>query len=96
MSPSARVRISGATSHMRSQQAMRGLGTGEMPPLWARLGELTMPVTVVAGERDAKFRALGERMVALMPDARLVVMPGGHGLPLESPGELARAVDQVL
>jgi 2-succinyl-6-hydroxy-2,4-cyclohexadiene-1-carboxylate synthase len=68
--------------------AMRGLGTGEMAPLWARLRELTMPVTVVVGERDAKFRAIGERMVALMPDARLKVIPGGHVLPLESPREL--------
>jgi 2-succinyl-6-hydroxy-2,4-cyclohexadiene-1-carboxylate synthase len=73
--------------------AMRGLGTGEMVPLWSRLGELTMPVTVLAGERDAKFRAIGERMVSLMSDARLVVIPGGHGLLLESPDELAQAID---
>lgn len=72
--------------------AMRGLGTGEMAPLWARLGELTMPVTVIAGERDAKFRVLGERMVSRMPDARLVVIPGGHVLSLESPQELARVI----
>jgi 2-succinyl-6-hydroxy-2,4-cyclohexadiene-1-carboxylate synthase len=69
--------------------AMRGLGTGEMAPLWGRLPELMMPVTVVVGERDAKFRAIGERMVALMPDARLKMIPGGHVLPLESPRELA-------
>jgi 2-succinyl-6-hydroxy-2,4-cyclohexadiene-1-carboxylate synthase len=69
--------------------AMRGLGTGEMAPLWARLGELTMPVTVIVGERDLKFRAIGERMVSLMPDARLAPIPGGHVLPLESPRELA-------
>jgi 2-succinyl-6-hydroxy-2,4-cyclohexadiene-1-carboxylate synthase len=73
-------------------KAMRGLGTGEMASLWARLGELTMPSTFVAGERDAKFRAIGERMVALMPDARLKVIPGGHALPLESPRELAYVI----
>jgi 2-succinyl-6-hydroxy-2,4-cyclohexadiene-1-carboxylate synthase len=72
--------------------AMRGLGTGEMAPLWARLGELTMPATVVVGKRDAKFRAIGERMVSLIPDARLKVIPGGHVLPLESPQELARVI----
>jgi 2-succinyl-6-hydroxy-2,4-cyclohexadiene-1-carboxylate synthase len=72
--------------------AMRGLGTGEMVPLWARLRELTMPVTVVAGERDAKFRAIGERMVSLIPGARLVVIPGGHALPLESPGKLVGVI----
>jgi len=74
-------------------QALRGLGTGEMRPLWGRLRELALPVTVVVGERDAKFRALGERMVGRLPDAELVVIPGGHGLPLESPVELAHVLD---
>ena len=44
-----------------------------------------MPVTVLVGDRDAKFLALGERMVELLPDAELVIVPGGHGLPLENP-----------
>ena len=43
---------------------LRGLGTGVMPPLWDRLGELAMPVTLVVGERDAKFRAIAERMAS--------------------------------
>src|SRR4051794_29016355 len=29
--------------------ALRGMGTGAMEPLWGRLGELTAPVTLVAG-----------------------------------------------
>jgi 2-succinyl-6-hydroxy-2,4-cyclohexadiene-1-carboxylate synthase len=72
---------------------LREIGTGEMEPLWGRLGELMMPVTVVVGDRDAKFRALGRRMVGLLPDAELIVIPGGHGLPLEDPAALARALD---
>jgi 2-succinyl-6-hydroxy-2,4-cyclohexadiene-1-carboxylate synthase len=71
---------------------LRGIGTGEMAPLWSRLGELTMPVTVIAGERDQKFRALGERMVALLPEARMVVVAGGHVLPLENPIAVASAL----
>jgi 2-succinyl-6-hydroxy-2,4-cyclohexadiene-1-carboxylate synthase len=73
---------------------LRGIGTGEMEPLWGRLGELTMPVTVVVGDRDAKFRALGRRMVGLLPNAELIVISGGHGLPLEDPAALARALDR--
>ena len=38
--------------------ALRGIGTGVMAPLWERLGELAMPVAVLAGERDAKFVAI--------------------------------------
>jgi 2-succinyl-6-hydroxy-2,4-cyclohexadiene-1-carboxylate synthase len=74
-------------------EVLRGLGTGEMQPLWDRLGELPMPVTVLAGERDAKFRALGERMVGLLPDARMVVVGGGHGLALENPAAVAGAIE---
>jgi 2-succinyl-6-hydroxy-2,4-cyclohexadiene-1-carboxylate synthase len=72
--------------------AMRGLGTGEMTPLWDRLGELTMPVTVIVGERDAKFCAIGRRMVALLPGGELAVVPGGHRVPLENPTGLVRAL----
>ncbi len=71
---------------------LRGLGTGEMQPLWPCLPELAMPVTVVVGARDAKFLALGRRAVELLPAGELRVVPGGHGLPLESPADVARAL----
>ncbi len=74
--------------------SLRGMGTGAMAPLWDRLGELTMPATVVVGERDAKFRAIGERLVAALPAAEpLVVVPGaGHGVPREAPDALAALI----
>jgi 2-succinyl-6-hydroxy-2,4-cyclohexadiene-1-carboxylate synthase len=72
---------------------LRGIGTGQMEPLWDRLAELTMHVAVVVGERDGKFRALGERMVRLLPDASLTVITGGHNLALENPSALAAALD---
>jgi 2-succinyl-6-hydroxy-2,4-cyclohexadiene-1-carboxylate synthase len=69
--------------------ALRGLGTGVMPSLWERLGELAMPVELVVGERDAKFRGIAERMEARLPDARVVVVPGaGHVAHLELPDTL--------
>jgi 2-succinyl-6-hydroxy-2,4-cyclohexadiene-1-carboxylate synthase len=76
--------------------AMRGLSTGAMEPLWSRLGELSMPVTIVFGKRDAKFRTLAERMRDRLPAARLVQIPGGHRLPLQSAAALARVVDQSM
>jgi 2-succinyl-6-hydroxy-2,4-cyclohexadiene-1-carboxylate synthase len=73
--------------------ALRGLGTGEMEALWDRLAELQMPVIVLVGARDEKFQGLGKRMTELLPDAQLVVAPGGHGLPLENPAAVAVALD---
>ncbi len=71
---------------------LRGVGTGEMQPLWDRLPELAMPVTVLVGARDAKFQALGRRMVGLLAGGELIIAPGGHGLPLESPAAVAQAL----
>jgi 2-succinyl-6-hydroxy-2,4-cyclohexadiene-1-carboxylate synthase len=71
---------------------LRGIGTGEMEPLWDRLGALRMPVTIVVGERDAAYREIGRRILAATPDAELVVIAGGHGLVLESPEALARVL----
>jgi 2-succinyl-6-hydroxy-2,4-cyclohexadiene-1-carboxylate synthase len=71
---------------------LRGIGTGAMPPLWDRLAELPMPVTILVGERDTKFHAPGRRMAELLPHAELRIVPGGHRLPLESPRALASAI----
>ena len=74
--------------------ALRGIGTGVMPPLWERLGELRMPVTVLAGERDTKFVAIAERLARALPDATLTIVPGaGHALPLEAPAAVAAAIE---
>jgi 2-succinyl-6-hydroxy-2,4-cyclohexadiene-1-carboxylate synthase len=89
-----------AADYLRNDPAalaavLRGLGTGVMEPLWDRLGELTMPVTLVAGERDAKFRALAERMAAGLPDARVAVVPGaGHAAHLEAPESLVGLITE--
>jgi 2-succinyl-6-hydroxy-2,4-cyclohexadiene-1-carboxylate synthase len=72
--------------------ALRGIGTGEMEPLWDRLHELSMPVTVLAGERDAKFVALGRRLASSAPRGELVVLAGGHGLLHENPVAVAGAL----
>jgi 2-succinyl-6-hydroxy-2,4-cyclohexadiene-1-carboxylate synthase len=72
--------------------AMRGLGTGEMQPLWPRLGELQMALTVFVGARDRKYLELGRRTAKLAGEAELVVLDGGHGLVLESPSGVAAAL----
>jgi 2-succinyl-6-hydroxy-2,4-cyclohexadiene-1-carboxylate synthase len=73
--------------------ALRGLGTGALPPLWDRLGELPMPVVLVVGERDERFRAVAERMAERLPDPRIEVVPGaGHAAQLERPELVAAAI----
>jgi 2-succinyl-6-hydroxy-2,4-cyclohexadiene-1-carboxylate synthase len=74
--------------------ALRGIGTGQMEPIWGRLLELKMPVIVLVGACDEKYQGLGHRMVERLPDARLALAPGGHGLPLENPMAVANAIGQ--
>jgi 2-succinyl-6-hydroxy-2,4-cyclohexadiene-1-carboxylate synthase len=70
---------------------------GAQEPLWDRLGEITIPVLWVAGENDAKFLAIAQRAVPLIPNARLAIAPGaGHRVPWETEEWLAQQVAHFL
>jgi 2-succinyl-6-hydroxy-2,4-cyclohexadiene-1-carboxylate synthase len=73
-------------------------GTGTQAPLWDRLGELRMPVLVVAGADDTKFTALAERLAAgIGVAAELAVVPGaGHTVHLEQPERFLTLLDDWL
>lgn len=73
--------------------ALSALSPGRMPDLWPRLPELTMPVTLLVGERDEKYVALGERLAGALPNATLHVVPNaGHALLREAPAAVAAAL----
>ena len=77
-------------------RSLRVTGLGEMPDYGPRLAALTLPVTLLVGELDAKFLTLGRTMAAALPQARLTIAPSaGHDLLLERPDlvalELSRA-----
>lgn len=66
--------------------ALVGLGTGSLPSLWDRLGEVGAEVLVLVGERDDKFVEIGRKMADRMPRAQLEVVEGaGHTVHLERP-----------
>ena len=74
-------------------ESLRGVGTGALAPLWDRLGEISVAVELIVGERDPKFRATAESMAAGLRDARLTVVPGaGHAVHLEDPGAVAAVI----
>jgi 2-succinyl-6-hydroxy-2,4-cyclohexadiene-1-carboxylate synthase len=73
--------------------ALRGLGTGALPSLWPRLGRLRIPVEVVVGEHDSKFRAIAGRMAEAIPDTRVTTVPAvGHAVHLEAPERVAAVI----
>jgi 2-succinyl-6-hydroxy-2,4-cyclohexadiene-1-carboxylate synthase len=73
--------------------SLRSTGTGTQVPLWGRLAEIECPVLVLVGEHDAKFTALGQRLVETLPRADLVVVAdAGHSVHLEQADATVAAI----
>ena len=74
--------------------SLRGMGPGAMEPVWERLASLDVPALLLAGEADVKFAEIGRRMAALLPQARLSVIPDARHTPhLTQPAEWLRQVN---
>jgi len=74
--------------------ALRGFGQGSAPA-FGGFGPGTAPgLTVIRGERDIAYVDATERLATLGTSAP-VVIPGGHSLPLESPGALAGVLSSI-
>lgn len=70
--------------------SLESVGTGCLPSLWHRLGELRTRVDLVTGELDPKFTRLAQQMGEKIPKARLSVIEDvGHAVHLERPEDLA-------
>ncbi len=52
----------------------------------ADLADIRVPTLVLQGDRDLVSLDHSVSVVEALPDARLAVLPGTHGLPVESPG----------
>jgi 2-succinyl-6-hydroxy-2,4-cyclohexadiene-1-carboxylate synthase len=78
--------------------ALRRLGTGTQEPVWDRLGELSMPVLLMAGEHDSTFCAVAFRLAAAIGEnAGLSFVPGaGHAAHLERPDAFATILERFL
>ena len=70
--------------------AMRHLGLGNMPYLGARLGELSMPVTLVTGALDERYTAMAQEAQRGCPSLRhIIVAHAGHNVVMEAHLRLA-------
>jgi 2-succinyl-6-hydroxy-2,4-cyclohexadiene-1-carboxylate synthase len=83
-----------ATSHREERlrntatglaDSLRYAGTGTQVPLWDALPTLRIPVLIIAGEKDAKFVQLAQRMHELIDSSALALVPeSGHSVHLEA------------
>jgi 2-succinyl-6-hydroxy-2,4-cyclohexadiene-1-carboxylate synthase len=73
--------------------SLEHMGSGTMPHLWDRLGDIAAPTLIVAGQEDPKFCVLAERLHQGIPDSQLWALPGaGHAAHLEKPDVFAEGI----
>jgi pimeloyl-ACP methyl ester carboxylesterase len=101
-SPEARVRrvlaaVEGEEGGLRLIRAARALDPRQTERLTARLGERLVPALVIWGEGDPFLPAekVGRPLAELL-GTELVVLPGGHFLPLDAPDALAAELRKFL
>jgi 2-succinyl-6-hydroxy-2,4-cyclohexadiene-1-carboxylate synthase len=76
--------------------SLRGMGTGRQVPLWSRLNELNVPVHLIVGANDARYRAIGERMHGMLPHSDLTVVDAaGHTAHLDQPERFVHKVKKL-
>lgn len=77
-------------------RALREWSPGVLPPVAARLHELTIPTLWIAGARDAKYVAEAERGAALAASGERVIIDGaGHRVPWEAPEAFIAVLRQM-
>lgn len=77
--------------------SLRLAGTGAQRPVWDALAHVSVPVLVLAGDRDTKFTAIGQRLAATIPGATFATIPGaGHAAHAEQPDATAALIAEWL
>lgn len=73
--------------------SLRGMGAGEMEPVWNDLGRVTVPSAFVAGQLDHGYVASARRLATAVPHGKVeVVLRAGHTAHQERPEAFARVL----
>lgn len=76
--------------------SLRGIGTGRQPSNWRRLNLLQLPVLLMVGEWDIKFRNIAEEMQKRLPTAKIeTVREAGHAIHVEKPEQFATIITEL-
>jgi 2-succinyl-6-hydroxy-2,4-cyclohexadiene-1-carboxylate synthase len=90
-----RIRLGHRTHGLANH--LRMAGTGVMGSLWHKLEDLTMPVLLIAGERDHKFIEIAESMKEKIPNSEIkIIVDAGHATHYEKPKETSDVIVQFL
>lgn len=77
--------------------SLRFAGTGTQEPQWPNLHQLSMPVHLIVGELDNKFRTIAQDMQPLLQSVEIKVVPRvGHTVHLENPATTGHILDSII
>jgi 2-succinyl-6-hydroxy-2,4-cyclohexadiene-1-carboxylate synthase len=78
--------------------SLRTSGTGSQQSLWDRLSELSMPVLLIVGENDQKFRQINSEMKNLISSQTelVIIQNAGHAVHLEQPKHCVSVIANFL
>ena len=77
--------------------SLRFAGTGTQEPQWPNLHQLSMPVHLIVGELDNKFRTIAQDMQPLLQSVEIKVVPRvGHTVHLEDPATTGHILDSII
>ncbi len=77
-------------------RSLEVLGLAEMRDLRPSIGTLGLPLTLVTGSEDAKFKPLAHTLVAKHPHVNVEIIDGvGHNAVLEAPDAIAAVLDRT-
>ncbi len=77
--------------------SLRGFSQGIMKSYWERLSEIKIPVLLLSGELDDKYRALNKRVNSTIPDSEFrTVKSAGHNIHLQNRDEFINLAKQFL
>ncbi len=77
--------------------SLRGFGAGIMPPLEKHLSSIDLPVLLLSGEFDQKYRSIHQRMSSLLPNAHTkIVKEAAHRIHLDRPESWAESIQTFI
>ncbi|MEA5583430.1 2-succinyl-6-hydroxy-2,4-cyclohexadiene-1-carboxylate synthase [Nodularia harveyana UHCC-0300] len=78
-------------------KSLQIMGTGNQPSLWEKLPENTIPLLLLVGEHDQKFRDINAEIAQKYPMTQLkIINQAGHNIHLENTEEFVRNIRQFL
>lgn len=76
-------------------KSLRNMGTGKQPSLWTQLSKNKIPLLLLVGEFDHKFRSINEEMMSLSDITLLKIIPNcGHNIHWENMLEYVKSIIQ--